>query len=120
MAYRPGRHRAVHGVAPVGSHAVHPPPVGLQQEASRYTLYTVEPVMSGIMRTKPGAAFWGWFWSILGFIQLGWPGWAAAAATAVVAALIGGVPGPEQEGAVKSRDTSPSLPHLSCCSWARR
>jgi hypothetical protein len=71
------------------------------EEASRYTLYTGEPIMSGIMRTKPGAAFWGWFWSILGFIQLGWPGWAAAAATAVVAALIGGVPGPEQEGAVK-------------------
>jgi hypothetical protein len=70
------------------------------EEACRYTLYTGEPVMSGFMRTKPGAAFWGWVYSILGFIQLGWPGWAAAAATAIVAALIGGVPGPEHQGQV--------------------
>ena len=71
------------------------------EEASRYTLYTGEPIMSGFMRTKPGPVFWGWFWSILGFIQLGWPGWAAAAATAIVAAMIGGVPGPEMAGTVK-------------------
>ena len=70
------------------------------EEACRYTLYTGEPVMSGFMRTRPGAAFWGWVYSVLGFIQLGWPGWAAAAATAVVAALIGGVPGPEHQGQV--------------------
>src|SRR5262249_27537892 len=71
------------------------------EEASRYTLYTGEPIMSGFMRTKPGPVFWGWFWSILGFIQLGWPGWAASAATAVVAAMIGGVPGPDAAGMVK-------------------
>jgi hypothetical protein len=70
------------------------------EEACRYTLYTGEPIFTGFMRTKPGAAFWGWFYSILGFIQLGWPGWAAAAATGVVAALIGGVPGPEHAGQV--------------------
>ena len=62
------------------------------EEVSRYTLYTGEPIMSGFMRTKPGPVFWGWFWSILGFIQYGWPGWAASAATAIVAALIGSVP----------------------------
>src|SRR5215216_2966635 len=71
------------------------------EEVSRYTLYTGEPIMSGFMRTKPGAPFWGWLYSILGFIQLGWPGWAAAAATAVVAAIIGGVPGPEHANTVK-------------------
>ena len=70
------------------------------EEACRYTLYTGEPIFSGFMRTKPGAAFWGWFYSVLGFIQLGWPGWAAAAATAIVAALIGGTPGPEHAGQV--------------------
>src|SRR5256885_6646 len=47
------------------------------EEASRYTLYTGEPIMSGFMRTKPGPAFWGGFWSILGFLQLRWAGWAA-------------------------------------------
>src|SRR5205823_7922486 len=70
------------------------------EEACRYTLYTGEPIVSGFMRTKPGPAFWGWVYSILGFLQLGWPGWAAAAATAIVAAIIGGVPGPEHAGQV--------------------
>jgi hypothetical protein len=73
----------------------------LNEEVSRYTLYTGEPIFSGFMRTKPGPAFWGWVYSVLGFIQLGWPGWAASAATAVVAAIIGGVPGPQHEGTVK-------------------
>src|SRR5512132_1872450 len=71
------------------------------EEVSRYTLYTGEPIMSGFMRTKPGPVFWGWFWSILGFIQYGWPGWAASAATAIVAALIGSVPGPDMSGTVR-------------------
>jgi len=31
------------------------------EEVSRYTLYTGEPIMSGFMRTKPGPVFWGWF-----------------------------------------------------------
>ncbi len=70
------------------------------EEACRYTLYTGEPIMSGFMRTRPGPAFWGWVYSILGFLQLGWPGWAAAAATAIVAATIGDVPGPEHTGQV--------------------
>ncbi len=70
------------------------------EEACRYTLYTGEPIMSGFMRTKPGPAFWGWVYSILGFLQLGWPGWAASAATAIVAAIIGGVPGPQHAGQV--------------------
>jgi hypothetical protein len=70
------------------------------EECCRYTLYTGEPIMSGFMRTKPGAPFWGWTYSILGFIQLGWPGWAAAAATGIVAAIIGGVPGAEHAGMV--------------------
>ena len=52
------------------------------------------------MRTKPGPAFWGWAYAILAFLNNGWPGWAAAAATAVVAALIGGVPGAEHQGQV--------------------
>ncbi|HZP87180.1 MAG TPA: Nramp family divalent metal transporter [Burkholderiales bacterium] len=70
------------------------------EEACRYTLYTGEPIISGFMRTKPGPAFWGWVYSVLGFLQLGWPGWAASAATAIVAAIIGGVPGPQHAGQV--------------------
>src|SRR5215475_10958367 len=31
------------------------------EEVSRYTLYTGEPIMGGFMRMKPGPVFWGWF-----------------------------------------------------------
>src|SRR5215216_4342216 len=32
------------------------------EEACRYTLYTGEPITVGFMRTKPGPAFWGWYY----------------------------------------------------------
>src|ERR671922_1757824 len=53
------------------------------QEAMRYTLYTGEPVLTGFMRTKPKSTFWAWVYSLFFFLQLGIPGWAAAAATAI-------------------------------------
>jgi hypothetical protein len=49
----------------------------------RYTLATGEPVMTGFMRTGPSSKFWAWFYSILYFLQTGWPAWAANAAGAV-------------------------------------
>lgn len=70
------------------------------EECCRYTLYTGEPILTVMMRTSPGPIFWGWLYSILGFLQLGWPGWAASAATAIVAAIIGGVPGAQHAGMV--------------------
>lgn len=70
------------------------------EEAARYTLYTGEPIYTGFMRTWPGPAFWGWLYSILGFFQLGWPGWAASAATAIAAAQLGQVPTAEHQGLV--------------------
>lgn len=70
------------------------------EEACRYTLYTGEPITVGFMRTKPGPAFWGWYYVFASFMNNGWPGWAASAATAIVAALIGRVPGPEHAGQV--------------------
>jgi len=55
----------------------------LNVELMRYTLATGEPVFTGFMRTKPSRTFWAWFYSILYFLQMGWPGWAGAAAGAV-------------------------------------
>src|SRR6476620_4181969 len=49
----------------------------------RDTLAAGEPVCTGFMRTKPSPTFWAWFYSILYFMQMGWPGWAGAAAGAV-------------------------------------
>jgi Mn2+/Fe2+ NRAMP family transporter len=55
----------------------------LNVEVMRYTLATGEPVITGFMRTRPHSTFWAWFYSILYFMQMGWPGWAGSAAGAV-------------------------------------
>jgi len=62
-------------------------------EMCRYTLYTGEPITVGFMRLKPGKAFWGWFFNIVGFLERGLPGWTLATATAVVALQLGVIPG---------------------------
>jgi hypothetical protein len=66
--------------------------VFLNQEFTRYMLYTGEPALTGFMRTKPGPKLWGWLYPLLGILQVGWPGWAAAAAAALFAALYGHLP----------------------------
>jgi hypothetical protein len=55
----------------------------LNVELMRYTLATGEPVVTGFMRTRPHSTFWAWLYAILYFLQMGWPGWAGAAAGAV-------------------------------------
>lgn len=55
----------------------------LNVELMRYTMATGEPVITGFMRMRPHPTFWAWFYSILFFLQMGWPGWAGAAAGAV-------------------------------------
>ena len=55
----------------------------LNVELMRYTMATGEPILTGFMRTPPHSTFWAWFYAILYFLQMGWPGWAGAAAGAV-------------------------------------
>ena len=64
----------------------------INTEFIRYTMYTGEPIYTGFMRTNPGPRFWGVFYIIAAFLQLGWPGWASAAATALTALYIGDFP----------------------------
>lgn len=61
----------------------------LNQEIIRYTLATGEPIFTGFLRTKPGPAFWGPVYTFLILLQLGWPGFALAGATAIVSAFKG-------------------------------
>ena len=74
--------------------------VFLNLEMTRYTLYTGEPITVGFMRLKPGKAFWGWLFTIVGFCERGLPGWILACATAVVAFGIGKIPGVADKGTV--------------------
>src|SRR5689334_13369528 len=55
----------------------------LNVELMRYTLATGEPIVTGFMRTRPHSTFWAWFYATFYFLQMGWPGWAGAAAGAV-------------------------------------
>src|SRR5437867_3739474 len=64
----------------------------LNLEFGRYTLYTGEPVYTGYLRTKPGRFFWGPVYFVMMFLQLGFPGWAASAATALAAITLSKVP----------------------------
>ena len=64
----------------------------LNQEMMRYTVATGEPIFTGFLRTKPGPVFWGSVYTFLMFLQIGWPGWALAAATAITAAFKGSMP----------------------------
>jgi hypothetical protein len=63
-------------------------------ELMRYTLYTGEPAVVGFMRTKPHATFWAWFYTLLYFLQVGWPAWAGAAAGAIFYVFSGQLAGP--------------------------
>lgn len=69
-------------------------------ELMRYTLATGEPANTGFMRTRPHSTFWAVIYSLLYFLQVGWPGWAGAAAGAFFFLGTKRVAGPEDAGIV--------------------
>jgi hypothetical protein len=69
-------------------------------EIMRYTLATGEPIFTGCMRTRPTSTFWAWFYSILYFLQAGWPAWAANAAGAIFFLAVRRVAGPADAAVV--------------------
>lgn len=52
-------------------------------ELMRYTLATGESAITGFMRTRPHSTLWAWVYSLLYILQVGWPGWAGAAAGSI-------------------------------------
>jgi hypothetical protein len=69
-------------------------------ELMRYTVATGEPVFSGFMRTRPSSTAWAWFYSLLYFLQTGWPASAGVAAGAIFFLLMRRLPGPSDAPAV--------------------
>lgn len=61
----------------------------LNLEAIRYTLYTGEPALSGIMRLRPGASFWATIYVLLTVAQLGIPALAKSCANVLYTAYYG-------------------------------
>lgn len=72
----------------------------LNTEMARYTLATGEPVFAGFMRLAPGPRLWGPVYALLHLAQVGWPGWALAAASALTAAFLGRVPRPQDQAVI--------------------
>src|SRR5215510_9400963 len=72
----------------------------LNVELMRYTMATGEPIMTGFMRTRPHSTFWAWFYAIFYFLQMGWPGWAGAAAGAIFFLFTKRLPGAAESGVV--------------------
>ena len=72
----------------------------LNVELMRYTMATGEPIFTGFMRTRPHSTFWAWFYAALYFLQMGWPGWAGAAAGAVFFLFAKRLPGGAEAGTV--------------------
>lgn len=73
----------------------------INTESIRYTMYTGEPIYTGFLRTAPGSQFWGIVYITIAFLQLSWPGWVSAAATALTALFIGAMPGAEHAYLIK-------------------
>ncbi len=65
----------------------------LNLEGIRFTLYTGEPIVVGIMRLKPGAGFWGVIYMIATFVQLGVPALAVGCGATIFAMIAGRLPG---------------------------
>lgn len=61
-------------------------------EAIRYTLYTGEPILTGIMRLSPGPKFWAPFYILIGVAQLATPALAAGCAVVLFGAIAGDMP----------------------------
>ncbi|MDZ4687116.1 MAG: Nramp family divalent metal transporter, partial [Planctomycetaceae bacterium] len=61
-------------------------------EAVRYTLYTGEPILTGVMRLNPGPWVWAPFYILIGTAQLATPAIAAGCATVLFAAFVGRMP----------------------------
>ena len=68
------------------------------QECARYVMYTGETAYAGFMRLSPGPTFWAWAFILLAFFGSGWPGWAAASASTLYAAIFGHLPGAADRG----------------------
>lgn len=63
-------------------------------EAIRYTLYSGEPVLTGIMRLNPGSRFWAIFYILFGTAQLATPAMALSCANVLFTASRERLPNP--------------------------
>ena len=73
----------------------------LNLEGIRYTLYTGEPILTGIMRLRPGSKFWAGGYVFATVAQLGVPAVAAACASVVFSSFAGEMAGDGDEASLR-------------------
>jgi hypothetical protein len=86
----------------------------------RYTVATGEPVFTGFMRTRPSSTAWAWFYTILYFLQSGWPAWAATAAGAIFFLFTQRLAEPADAGAIFGIGVATFLVCVAILSVGRR
>lgn len=91
----------------------------LNTELVRYTMYTGEPVFTGFMRTWPGRRFWAGVYGMLYFLQVGWPGWAGAAAGAIFYLFVGRLAGQADAGTLQAIATAAFLGCVAILAFGR-
>jgi hypothetical protein len=64
-------------------------------EGIRYTLYTGEPILTGILRLSPGPKLWAPFYIVIGVMQLAVPALALGCANVIFSAVTNKVPDPQ-------------------------
>jgi Mn2+/Fe2+ NRAMP family transporter len=64
-------------------------------ESMKYAVYSGQPIHKAYQKLPPSPLAWAWAWTLLIFIPVIWPGWAAASATAIAALQLGRLPGPQ-------------------------
>ncbi|HEX6315157.1 MAG TPA: Nramp family divalent metal transporter [Gemmatimonadaceae bacterium] len=69
-------------------------------ELMRYTMATGEPAITGFMRTGRRSTVWAVVYTLLYFLQVGWPAWAGTAAGAFFFLATKRVAGPDDASAV--------------------
>ena len=72
-------------------------------EAIRYTLYSGEPIVTGIMRLTPGSRFWAAFYIVMGVIQLATPAMALGCANVLFAAAANRYQGGKPLGLIRGQ-----------------
>ena len=101
MALRPDRRGPPRRSADVDRHGQYWLPDLLQPGRYAVHAYSGEPIFVGFFRTPPGPKFWAFFYLL---IDLGgiWPYWASNAAVPLAAAILGHLPGPEDDSLVRT------------------
>ena len=97
---RSGRHRPLGTGDTLDLHALRPSPGAAQYGDGPLHPRDRRAHLRGLHARRAGPRVWGPVYALLHLAQVGWPGWALAAASALTAAFLGRMPRPEDRAVI--------------------